>query len=256
VNQALTARARTWAEVPSRSRVLLFILVAVLHLGAAALISGLQTTARPLQAPAIVQVRWVSGESPVPSSAPQTAPPTAPPANPESRPEPLPVRVPPVVRPQPRPKPAPVLAVSAAVPEYEGRPTAAAEDTHPAELEPAPYGPATSLPEGPATGGGGAAGGDAEFSEPVYDAAYLSNPKPDYPPLSNRLREQGTVTLRIYVTAQGRAEQVLIHQSSGYARLDKSAAEVVRRWRFVPARRGRENIAAWVLVPIYFNLQS
>ncbi|GHU23222.1 hypothetical protein FACS189497_02700 [Betaproteobacteria bacterium] len=246
----ITGAVRTWAELPPRSRGLLFALVVALHLGGAALVAGLQTPVASLQPPAIMQVRWVSSASPGPAPTPPATPKT------EAEPEkPAPVRPHPVVRPPPRAKLPPVLAVSAAVPEYEGTPTVAAEDNNPADPEPAPD-PATAPLQGSAAGGGGPTGGDAAFVEPVYDAAYLSNPPPDYPPLSKRLREQGTVTLRIFVTVEGRADQVLIHQSSGHTRLDKSATDVVRRWRFVAARRGRENVAAWILVPIRFNLQS
>ena len=89
-----------------------------------------------------------------------------------------------------------------------------------------------------------------------FDADYLDNPKPVYPHTSRRLREQGKVVLRVRVTPSGLAERVEIKQSSGFQRLDQAAEDVVGRWRFVPARRGDEAIAAWVLVPISFNLQE
>ena len=45
-----------------------------------------------------------------------------------------------------------------------------------------------------------------------------------------------------------------VERSSGYPRLDEAAVAVVRdRWRFVPARRGEEALAAWVRVPISFE---
>jgi TonB family C-terminal domain len=56
--------------------------------------------------------------------------------------------------------------------------------------------------------------------------------------------------------ADGRAEQVQIARSSGFFRLDRAAARVVReQWRFEPARRGGRSIAAWVVVPIQFELE-
>jgi TonB family protein len=78
----------------------------------------------------------------------------------------------------------------------------------------------------------------------------LDNPKPPYPPLSRRMGEQGRVVLRVHVTPEGAAGEVLLHASSGSPRLDESALATVRRWKFVPARRGAEPVAAWVLVPI------
>lgn len=89
-----------------------------------------------------------------------------------------------------------------------------------------------------------------------YDADYLDNPKPIYPHASRRLGEQGKVLLRVLVSAHGLAERVEVKLSSGFARLDQAAHEAVSRWRFVPARRGDQAIAAWVQVPITFQLDS
>lgn len=93
-------------------------------------------------------------------------------------------------------------------------------------------------------------------SAPQFDAAYLHNPAPKYPLQARRLHEQGTVLLRVQVSAAGGALQVLVEHSSGWPALDASALDVVRRWRFEPARRGRDPVAAWVLVPIEFDLRS
>jgi protein TonB len=89
-----------------------------------------------------------------------------------------------------------------------------------------------------------------------FDADYLHNPKPAYPHASRRLGEQGKVLLRVFVSAAGLAEKVEIKLSSGFVRLDQAAEEAVGRWRFVPARRGEQAIAAWVQVPITFQLES
>jgi protein TonB len=86
--------------------------------------------------------------------------------------------------------------------------------------------------------------------------AYLNNPPPAYPPLSRRLKEQGRVLLRVLVSTAGNAQDVELRTSSGSERLDRAAIEAVRRWRFSPARRGAETIAAWALVPIVFQLDA
>ncbi|MFZ4536957.1 energy transducer TonB [Propionivibrio sp.] len=89
-----------------------------------------------------------------------------------------------------------------------------------------------------------------------FDADYLNNPKPTYPPASRRLHEEGEVVLRVRVSAEGHPESVEIKQSSGFPRLDRAAEAAVSRWRFVPARRGDVAIAVWIQVPITFNLQG
>ena len=90
---------------------------------------------------------------------------------------------------------------------------------------------------------------------PSFNAAYLDNPAPVYPPLARRSGEQGRVVLRVHVTASGAAETVELRTSSGSPRLDQAAIETVKRWRFVPARQGDQAVAAWVLVPINFALE-
>jgi protein TonB len=89
-----------------------------------------------------------------------------------------------------------------------------------------------------------------------FDADYLQNPAPAYPPLARRFGEEGKVLLRVFVEPGGRPSQVEIKSSSGSPRLDQAAQEAVWRWKFVPARRGDEAVGAWVQVPIVFNLRG
>jgi protein TonB len=70
------------------------------------------------------------------------------------------------------------------------------------------------------------------------------------------MREEGRVTLRVLVTPTGMADEVQVRTSSGATRLDAAALETVRRWKFVPAKRGAEAVPAWVLIPISFKLES
>jgi protein TonB len=48
--------------------------------------------------------------------------------------------------------------------------------------------------------------------------------------------------------------QVQVQQSAGHAELDLAAVEAVGRWRFEPARRGRQAVAMWVSIPVRFVL--
>lgn len=87
-----------------------------------------------------------------------------------------------------------------------------------------------------------------------FDAAYLNNPKPTYPPAARRRGETGTVTLRVQVSEDGSAAQVELKVSSGSSSLDLAALEAVARWKFVPARQGDTPVRSWVLVPVGFSL--
>ena len=95
---------------------------------------------------------------------------------------------------------------------------------------------------------------DTGFHRPRFDAAYLSNPKPTYPMLSRRAGEEGRVMLRVMVEVSGTPSKVEIEKSSGFPRLDEAALDAVKRWKFVPARRGTEAIAESVVVPLSFKL--
>lgn len=92
---------------------------------------------------------------------------------------------------------------------------------------------------------------------PKFNVAYLQNPRPAYPAMSKRLGEAGRVMLRVTVDANGLPTNVEISKSSGFSRLDDAALEAVRKWKFVPARRGDEAISGGqAFVPIDFGLNS
>jgi protein TonB len=93
----------------------------------------------------------------------------------------------------------------------------------------------------------------APVTPPNFDAAYLKNPAV-YPNMSRRLREVGTVQLRVRVSASGQALDIQLAKSSGYPRLDEAALTAVKKWTFQPALRSGSAIEAWVLVPIEFSL--
>ncbi|MEW5893666.1 MAG: energy transducer TonB [Pseudomonadota bacterium] len=141
---------------------------------------------------------------------------------------------------------------------------------NPAETAPAPTaqpgatlgpGPVASTPQAalatapaPSAPAQTTAGPAPALTPPRFDAGYLNNPPPGYPALSRRLGEQGRVLLRVRVSEEGLAREVLVQEGSGFARLDQAAREAVLRWRFLPARQGGAAVEAWVLVPISFSL--
>jgi periplasmic protein TonB len=159
------------------------------------------------------------------------------PPRPEAKP---PVEAPqpkPVVRPRPKP-PEPLPLVTAPVEAPSPSPVVVPPPPPPPP-EPAPVAVAAPV-----------------ITAPIFAADYLDNPAPYYPVLARRAGEQGRVVLRVLVSPAGRADEVEIRTSSGYPRLDESARDTVRRWRFVPAKRGDEPVSAWVLIPISFRLEG
>lgn len=95
-----------------------------------------------------------------------------------------------------------------------------------------------------------AGAGERSIAKPNY----LRNPPPKYPAESRKLREEGLVLLKVSVTAEGRAADVQLQRSSGFARLDEAALKAVRRWEFNPARAGVTPVACAVEVPVRFGL--
>ncbi|MFI3157828.1 MAG: energy transducer TonB [Methylococcaceae bacterium] len=94
------------------------------------------------------------------------------------------------------------------------------------------------------------------YQSPSFNAAYLNNPAPSYPALSRRLGEEGRVLLRVQVMEDGSAGSVELQTGSGSSRLDQAALEAVKKWRFVPAKRGEQPVSASVVVPVRFSIEG
>jgi periplasmic protein TonB len=88
----------------------------------------------------------------------------------------------------------------------------------------------------------------------IFDAAYLNNPPPQYPAVSRLRGETGTTHLRVQISAEGKAVDVNVSQSSGSSKLDQAAESAVSKWRFVPAKRSGVAMTSWVTIPIEYTL--
>lgn len=241
----LVAAPRSGSLGGQRSRLVCGLLVLLAHLGAAWALWHQPTTEVSVTPPSVVAVRWVAAPAPV-VAVPQTPPASPaiqpPPPKPEPKPAPKPK---PVVKPKPMPKPKPVA---------RAKPVPSAAPAKPTAKQTAATAPVASAPTQGQPQKQGQAG--PTQSSPQFNAAYLNNPAPAYPPLSRRFREEGKVMLRVRVSAEGQPLAVELTQSSGHPRLDEAARKTVLSWRFVPARRGEQPVAAWVRVPIVFQLRS
>jgi protein TonB len=104
--------------------------------------------------------------------------------------------------------------------------------------------------KGDGFGGGGNGDGLANLARPL--GGYQV--KPRYPEAARRAGAQGVTLLRVRVLENGRVGEVLIEKSAGFRELDFSAADAVKKWLFEPARRGKEPVQVWVLLPVKFEL--
>ncbi len=168
---------------------------------------------------------------------------TLPESKQETPPKPLPMKR----LPQPRVTPPQHLLTTSQAP------AAVSVPPQPVDAAPAPIAAAPTPPALPAPA---AAPLPAPVTPPGFNADYLNNPAPEYPAISRRLGEQGRVVFRVYVEPDGLPSDVRLQTSSGFDRLDNVALAAIKRWKFVPARRGDAAVGGWVLVPLSFSLRS
>lgn len=145
----------------------------------------------------------------------------------------------------PKPKPKPKKIQQKPKPVPKAPPSERAIKAEPEPLpEPEPVESPTQEPE------------PAPVIPPSSDAHELTNPAPAYPHLSKKLKEEGIVTLRILVKADGQVAEVEILKSSGYKRLDDAAKKAFKRWQFSPATQAGVAIDYWYEIDFDFSFKK
>lgn len=225
-------------ERPASMLRLLTVLVLLLH------IWGLQQLLKPEEPltpaqPLMMEVSMIAISAPKPSVAP---PPPAPPP-PEKKPPPK--------KPQPKPVPKKAPPIVQKAPEYA--PVEPVSEPTPTPVTSTAA--STSTPVTTATTSTTATNAE-QFTEANFRANYAHNPKPEYPMIAKSRGWQGKVLLRVQVSAEGLSDSVAIDHSSGHEMLDESAVEAVKKWKFIPAKRGETPVASSVIVPIIFTLRE
>ena len=95
-----------------------------------------------------------------------------------------------------------------------------------------------------------------KVTQPSSGADYLDNPAPNYPDVVMDRGWEGKVLMKVHVLANGKPDSVSVIKSSGHDELDDEAVRTVKKWSFIPGKRGDTPIDGWVNVPIAFNLQN
>jgi protein TonB len=102
---------------------------------------------------------------------------------------------------------------------------------------------------GPGGGGNLPQAGRRGMGTPVCEYC----PNPSFTEEAIRVKYNGTVLLRVVVSAAGEATQVTVMRGAGMG-LDEQAVQTVRTWKFRPARDpGGRPAATWVLVEVRFH---
>lgn len=154
----------------------------------------------------------------------QPPPPLAPPPPPKLAPPPPLFVPPPDVRIAP-PPPARSNAVTVVTP------------VKPAEPAPQPVAPPVVATPAPAPRA-------PVRVQPQLDPARACDP--DYPPMSRRLGEQGSLMVQVQVDPDGRASDIKLIESSGFSRLDQAAMAGIRSsCRFLPGTVDGKPLTQW-----------
>jgi protein TonB len=170
--------------------------------------------------------------------APATPP--APPASTPPMPQPK-QEVKPKTQAKPEPKPK--------TPDPSSTPPADASQTKAAEsqMPNAAVAPASSQ---------GTAGTPIQTDIGKLVVVYQPDADPYYPSFSKRAGEQGEVVVRLIIDETGIVEDVALLRSSGFARLDRAAEQIGRRYRFKPYSVNGNPTRISTNLLIKFNLKN
>jgi protein TonB len=232
---AALARARPtadWRSAGRSSRWTSAAIVVALHVALVVALLQFESVRTAVTAAAPVMANLITPRR----ETPEVVPKPPPPPKPQVRHKPPPMPQPPIITAQPE---APPTTYTAPPPPPTPVPLP------PIEAPVAPVAVAPAPEPAPAA-----------VTPPRFNAAYLNNPAPTYPLVSRERGEEGRVVLRVFVNERGEPQEVQVRTSSGYNRLDDAARDTVRKWKFVPAKRGDTAVGAWVLIPLSFSLRS
>lgn len=221
------------------------LLTAGLHLVGFALLQG-DAHEQALTESAPIQVAWIAAPHPHAESTPASPATPQKPRKPALKPKPK------IAKPI-KAKPKAVLSSSAAVPAAATVPPESAKNT----TIPAVAAPAANTVQPTASASSPESADSRQpLVQPNLNADYLNNPPPHYPEEARERGEEGKVLIKSLINADGTVAELAIKKSSGFPDLDRSALETVKKWRFVPARRGDTKVSAWVVVPVSFTLEG
>jgi TonB family protein len=92
-----------------------------------------------------------------------------------------------------------------------------------------------------------------DHSVPTYAQ---DNPSFIFPLQALLANVQGNPIVRVEVLPDGKPGRMWLKQSSGNGMLDRDAQSQLTFWRFNPARKNGQPVAAWIDVPVVYRLQD
>ncbi len=101
--------------------------------------------------------------------------------------------------------------------------------------------------------GGGTGGGVFHVGGGVSAPKVIYEAEPEYSEEARKVKQMGTVVLRLVVGADGTPREIQVVRTLGLG-LDEKAIEAVKKWRFDPAKKDGKAVAVAVNIEVDFRL--
>lgn len=93
-----------------------------------------------------------------------------------------------------------------------------------------------------------------QFYKAQYQLGTKNNPSPPYPLLARKKGWEGTVILIVMVNEDGSVKEVNVEKSTGFHILDLASLQTIKKWFFIPAKKGKKNVKDTIKIPVRFTL--
>jgi protein TonB len=123
----------------------------------------------------------------------------------------------------------------------------------PAPPPPAPTSTAPAITQAPTPPAAAPAAPAIRTGAVIQAGAHCA--KPDYPSASRRMEEEGTVTLKFLIGADGKVLQADIEKSSGFTRLDEAARNALSKCQFRPGTVDGKPEQSWASIKYTWRLE-
>jgi protein TonB len=141
------------------------------------------------------------------------------------------------------PPPAPTPPPKTPLPKTPAPPPPAPTSTAPAITQTPTPTPPAAAPQAPAI----------RMGAVIQAGAHCA--KPDYPSASRRMEEEGTVTLKFLIGADGKVLQADVEKSSGFTRLDEAARNALSKCQFRPGTVDGKPEQSWASIKYTWRLE-
>jgi protein TonB len=123
----------------------------------------------------------------------------------------------------------------------------------PAPPPPAPTSTAPAITQAPTPPAAAPAAPAIRTGAVIQAGAHCA--KPDYPSASRRMEEEGTVTLKFLIGADGKVLQADIEKTSGFTRLDEAARNALSKCQFRPGTVDGKPEQSWASIKYTWRLE-